>query len=46
MWQAYRHLYLYADLAWGVIPVFKSSFKTITFNMFPIYANLGFAYKF
>jgi hypothetical protein len=46
MWRAYRHLYLYADLAWGVVPVFKSSFKTITFNMFPIYANLGFAYKF
>ncbi|MEG1586858.1 MAG: outer membrane beta-barrel protein, partial [Bacteroidales bacterium] len=45
-WRAYRHLYLYADLSWGFVPVFKSSFETITFNMYPIYANLGFAYKF
>ncbi|MGL4293094.1 MAG: porin family protein [Bacteroidales bacterium] len=45
-WRAYKHLYFYADLTWGFIPVFKSNFETITFNMYPIYANLGFAYRF
>lgn len=45
-WRAYKHLYLYADFTWGFVPIFKKSFETITFNMYPIYANLGFAYKF
>lgn len=45
-WQAYKHLYLYADMTWGFVPAFKKSFETITFNMYPIFANLGFAYKF
>ncbi|MGP1545355.1 MAG: porin family protein, partial [Prevotella intermedia] len=26
--------------------IFESNFKTITFNMYPIYLNLGFGYKF
>lgn len=45
-WRAYKHLYFYGDLTWGFVPVFKSNFETITFNMYPIYANLGFSYKF
>ncbi|MEG1617767.1 MAG: porin family protein [Bacteroidales bacterium] len=45
-WQAYKHLSFYTDLTWGFVPVFKSSFETITFNMYPIYANIGFAYIF
>lgn len=45
-WRAYKHLSLYADVTWGFVPIFNSDFKTITFNMYPIYANIGFAYKF
>lgn len=45
-WRAYKHLSLYFDLTWGMLPIFKGDFETITFNMFPIYGNLGFAYIF
>ncbi|MDO5572158.1 MAG: porin family protein [Bacteroidales bacterium] len=45
-WRAYKHLSLYADLTWGMVPIFKKDFKTITFDMFPVYANIGFEYKF
>ena len=45
-WRAFSHLNLYADLTWGVIPNFKGSFETITFNMYPIYLTAGFAYVF
>ena len=45
-WQAFSHLTLNADLAWAVKDIFESNFKTITFNMYPIYLNLGFGYKF
>lgn len=45
-WQALKHLCLYADLSWGLVPIFKNDFETITFNMYPIYLNLGFAYNF
>ncbi len=45
-WFAYKHLSINADLEWGINDIFKSSFKTITFNMYPIYLNIGFGYKF
>lgn len=45
-WKAFKHLSVYADLNWGLNDIFKSSFKTITFNMYPIYLNMGFAYNF
>lgn len=45
-WRAFSHLNVSANLTWGVMPIFKKDFDTITFNMFPIYANLGFAYVF
>lgn len=45
-WAAFRHFSVIADLTWGFNGIFKSSFKTVKFDMYPIYLNLGFAYKF
>lgn len=45
-WRAFSHLNVTANLTWGVAPIFEKDFDTITFNMFPIYANFGFGYVF
>lgn len=45
-WVAYKHLSVNANLAWGCQGIFQSSFKTITFSMYPIFLNIGFGYKF
>ncbi len=45
-WEAFKHLKLYADLTWGLNSAFPKSFETITFNMYPIYFNLGVGYLF
>lgn len=45
-WIAFKHLSVYADLNWGLNNIFKKDFDTITFNMYPIYLNTGFAYNF
>lgn len=45
-WRAFSHLNVAANLTWGVVPIFKKDFETITFNMYPIYANIGFGYVF
>lgn len=40
------HLRLFGDLNWGLNQVFKKDFDAITFKMYNIYANIGFAYQF
>ncbi len=45
-WRAFSHLNIFIDLQWGLNSVFPDDFETITFNMYPIYANIGFAYAF
>ena len=45
-WKAYRHLTVSGNLMWGLNDIFKSDFDTITFNMYPIYLNVGFGYAF
>lgn len=45
-WMAYKHLVVNANLTWGCNNIFVSSFKTISFNMYPIYLNFGFGYVF
>ena len=42
----YKQLAVNANLEWGCNDIFNSSFKTISFDMYPIYLNLGFAYIF
>lgn len=45
-WTAYKHLLVNANLDWGLNDIFESSFKTVTFNLYPIYLNVGFGYLF
>ncbi len=45
-WVAYKHLLVTANVQWGLNNIFKKDFNDITFNMYPIYGTLGFAYKF
>ncbi len=45
-WQVYKHFSVHADLTWNFNNIFKSDFNTITFNMYPIYLNVGFGYRF
>ena len=34
------------ELTYGTNNIFKKDFKTITFDMYPIYMNIGFGYHF
>lgn len=45
-WRAFKHLNVQAHLDWGLTDIFHSSFKTIQFGLYPIYANIGFGYAF
>jgi hypothetical protein len=45
-WLAFRHLNTFADLSWGLNSIFKRDFKTVTFAMYPIYADFGIGYVF
>lgn len=45
-WSAYKHLLVNGNLAWGMNGIFRSSFKTISFAMYPVYLNVGFGYLF
>ena len=45
-WLAFRHLAINANLTWGLNNIFNSSFKTVSFDLYPIYLNLGFGYAF
>lgn len=45
-WKAFRHFALSANLTWGFRNIFEAGFETITFNMYPIYMNVGFGYTF
>lgn len=41
-----KHFKLFADLNWGLNPLFKSNFDAISFSMYNIYLNMGFGYTF
>lgn len=45
-WNAYKHLAVTANLQWGLNGIFPSDFGSVTFALYPIYANLGFSYLF
>jgi hypothetical protein len=45
-WLAFKHLNVFADLSWGLNNLFKSDFKSITFAMYPVYADFGMGYVF
>ena len=45
-WQAYKHLSVYVDLTWGLNSIFPKDYDSITFALYPVYANAGFSYLF
>ncbi|MCK9450335.1 MAG: PorT family protein [Bacteroidales bacterium] len=45
-WRLRKHLRLFGELSWGFNNLFKKDFKTISFDMHPIYLNIGFGYAF
>ena len=45
-WQAFKHFNINAELTAGMNDIFTKDFKTITFNMYPIYMNICFGYHF
>ncbi len=40
-----RRLGAYADLAWGVMGIFHSSFNTVEQTLYPVYGTLGITYR-
>mgnify|MGYP003547469596 FL=1 len=34
------------NLQWGLNGIFPSDFESVTFDLYPIYATLGFSYVF
>jgi len=45
-WHVLKRLSVNANLTWGLNDIFERSFKTVSFNMYPIYLNVGFGYIF
>lgn len=45
-WRAFKHFTVNADLTYNINGIFKSSFQTISFPLYPIYLNVGFGYRF
>lgn len=46
IWRAYRHFSVYGDLSWAANSIFKRDFTGISFDMYNVYFNVGFAYTF
>lgn len=44
-WFVMDHFGIGAALSWGLTGVFHSSFKTVTFTMYPIFGNISLIYK-
>lgn len=44
--KAYKHLTVYANLQWGLNGIFPDDFHSVTFELYPIYATIGFNYLF
>ena len=44
-WAVGGRLGLCFELSWGLLPVFKSDFKTIKETLYPIYGTIGFTYQ-
>ena len=45
-WYFNKHWGVYGDLCWGLTGIHKSGFKTIDQTLYPIYATIGFIYRF
>lgn len=45
-WRAYKSFNVNAELSWGLNSIFKSSFDTVSFGMYPVYLTAGVGYVF
>ena len=45
-WYLNKHFILFPELNYSINSIFKSDFNAISFDMYNIYLNLGFGYKF
>ena len=44
-WKAMQHMNLFAAFDWSFTSIFPAEFETIPFNMYPLYAKIGIAYR-
>lgn len=44
-WNFYQRISLSGQLNWGLVPVFPSSFKGLSYSIYNIYFTIGFSYK-
>ena len=44
-WYLTQRLGVYADISWGLTPIFKSDFKTIEQKLYPLYGSVGIVYR-
>lgn len=45
-WYAYKHFTVNTDLTWAFNNIFEPEFKTISFDLYPIYLNVALGYSF
>lgn len=45
-WKATRHLNVYGLVDWGISDAINPDFDAVAFKMYPIYANIGVAYRY
>ena len=45
-WTLRKNLNIFGELSWGLNNLFKKDFKTISFDMYPVYLSIGFGYTF
>ncbi|MDR2474495.1 MAG: PorT family protein [Bacteroidales bacterium] len=45
-WRAFPHLIAAFDLTWGFNSVFRKNVEAVSFDMYPVYGTLSFAYAF
>lgn len=45
-WRVFERLAVSAQFAWSATPIFQSDFHNVSYKLYNIYGNLGFAYLF
>ena len=44
-WKATRHMNVFGGMDWSVSGIFPSTFETVEFKLYPLYAKIGLAYR-
>ncbi len=45
-WRVWERLAVSAQFAWSITPIFQKGFTNVTYKLYNIYGNIGFAYLF